>query len=132
MLHGIEGRVPLLDDTVVKLAESTRPDQRATFREGKRLLRAVARDVLPRGLIDGRKRGFAVPLEQLFRGPWREDATGWLRGVDSELVDGVAAAKLLDSGCPALDIWALCALAAWDSRRLRAARVGWDLGNPID
>ena len=74
------------------------------------------------GLSIGRlKRGFAVPLGPYLRGVWREDAREWFRDLDSDFVDGTAAAALLHVESPlATDIWALATLAGWENRVRRA------------
>lgn len=120
MAHSLEGRVPLLDDEVVALAARTPVAQRAGLRGGKLLLREVARRRLP--WRQGRKRGFAVPLRGLFDGPWRDEAVAWLHDGGSDLVHGAKAAALVGRpDVPALEVWGLCALRAWELR-LAAAR----------
>jgi asparagine synthase (glutamine-hydrolysing) len=121
MAYGLEGRVPLLDDEVAALASRTPASQRAGLRGGKLLLREVARRRLPGRR--GRKRGFAVPLRALFDGPWRTEAIDWLTSGPSDLVDGPRAAGLVGRpDVPSLELWALCALRAWELR-LAAART---------
>jgi asparagine synthetase B (glutamine-hydrolysing) len=115
--------VPLLDDEMVQLAGRVPDHQKASLLGGKRLLRSLARDRLPDFPSSGRKRGFAVPLGDLFAGPWRADAIEWLRSLDSTLVDGAAAAQLVTrTPSVATDVWAIVALAAWE-QRLTAARA---------
>ena len=128
MAFGLESRVPLLDDEVVELASRTPVSQRASLRGGKLLLRAVARRRLPAGYARRRKHGFGVPLRRLLDGPWRADATEWLRGQPSMLVQTKDAAELVGRpDVPALDVWALMALCAWEHRvgeTRRAAAAG--------
>jgi asparagine synthase (glutamine-hydrolysing) len=123
MAFGLEGRVPMLDAEMVALASRVPDDQKATLLGGKRLLRELARSRLPDFPSRGRKRGFAVPLRDLFAGPWRSESIAWINELDSTLVDGRAASRLVTrSPSVASDLWAVVALAAWE-RRLRAARV---------
>jgi hypothetical protein len=90
---------------------------------GKRLLRELARNRLPTFPSRGRKRGFAVPLSDLFAGPWQSAAITWLDDLDSTLIDGRAAARLVTrSPSVASDLWSIVALAAWE-QRMRAARL---------
>jgi len=72
MAHSIESRVPLLDNEVIDFA-LTLPSA-LKIREGRRkhVLKEVAAQYLPAGLIDRRKQGFAVPLDVWFRGSLRE------------------------------------------------------------
>jgi asparagine synthase (glutamine-hydrolysing) len=62
MAHGVEARVPFLDHHVVEYAFQI-PDQ-WHFEQGKTkvFLRKIAKQYLPQTIIDGRKRGFSVPL----------------------------------------------------------------------
>jgi asparagine synthase (glutamine-hydrolysing) len=71
MAHGLEVRVPLLGNRVVQFALS-QPAERHLQPETKALLRALARQKLPREVWDRPKHGFSVPLQENFNGPWRE------------------------------------------------------------
>jgi len=124
MAFGVEGRVPLLDDHVHRIATSTTPKQRATLTRGKILLRDIARDRLPSGWARQRKRGFAVPMADLLGGPWRTAAVDWLGEHDSELVDTLQLRRLVPQPDRASDVWALIVLCAWDERLGAAKRVG--------
>lgn len=128
MLHSLEGRVPLLDAEVTSLATRTRVSQRVTPWSGKRLLRQLARRNLPTGIAAARKRGFAVPLTALLAGEWKDQAQSWLSERASEFFDGPRVATGIEAGMPSLDVWALCALGAWEERltdaRLKAAATG--------
>jgi asparagine synthase (glutamine-hydrolysing) len=121
MAVGLEGRVPLLDNEFVALAERTPGDQMMSLRRGKIILRKLAqRYGAP---IARLKRGFAVPLAAYFGGPWREEAREWFGSIDSELVDRQAAVHLLQRRpAPATDLWMLATLAGWE-HRLKSARV---------
>jgi asparagine synthase (glutamine-hydrolysing) len=124
MRHGLEGRVPLLDARVVELAESLPDRRRATAVSGKRLLRAVARDVLGESRLPQIKRGFAVPLDDLVRGRWAAEAADWMSSTGSDLVDGPAAGRAVAEGrLPATDAWALAVLMAWEDRIAGARRT---------
>lgn len=121
MACGLEARVPLLDEAVVALAERMPDQQKLSWLGGKLPLRELARRKLPAAGRSGRKRGFAVPLHDLFTGPWRNDARTWFMESESTLVDGAVAAEFLDLGTQASDLWALATLAAWEAR-LRECR----------
>jgi asparagine synthetase B (glutamine-hydrolysing) len=123
MAHGLEGRVPLLDDEVVALAGRAPVSQRAGMAGGKVLLRAVAKRRLP--WRQGRKRGFAVPLRALFDGAWHDEAVEWLHDGSSDLLDGPTAAAMVGrSDVPPLEVWGLCALRAWEEALRRAVARG--------
>jgi asparagine synthase (glutamine-hydrolysing) len=68
MAHSLEARPPLLDHRLVEFA-ATIPS-RFRLRDGttKYLFKQAMRGVLPDGIIDRQKHGFAVPLAHWFRG----------------------------------------------------------------
>jgi asparagine synthase (glutamine-hydrolysing) len=123
MAVGLEGRVPLLDDALLELARRTPERQMLSLRQGKIILRKLAEHY---GTPTGRlKRGFAVPLGSYFKGQWGEEAREWFGSLESDLVDGRAAAGLLDQKSPpASDLWMLATLAAWEGRLKRARARG--------
>ncbi len=67
MLHSLEARVPLLDYRLVELAMRIPAHHKMSLRRGKVLLRGLAREALPPGLLSAGKRGFALPLEVWLR-----------------------------------------------------------------
>jgi asparagine synthase (glutamine-hydrolysing) len=116
MAVGLEARVPLLGAELVDLAERTPDAQKISLLSGKRLLREIGRRRLPSYVTRARKRGFAVPLADLFRGPWKAEAAEWLADSSSALVDTRAAASMLAQGSlPATDAWAVAVLVGWES-----------------
>jgi asparagine synthase (glutamine-hydrolysing) len=123
MAVGLEGRVPMLGRDLLDLAEVLDDRQLATMRTGKRVLRDIAAQRLPRYITMRRKRGFAVPLGALFRGPWREPALAWLRDSTSCLLEPREVADALENDRlhPA-STWAACVLIAWEAR-LAGVRV---------
>ncbi|MFV1959576.1 MAG: asparagine synthetase B, partial [Planctomycetota bacterium] len=71
MAHGIEGRHPFLDARVRRAARAV--EVRGSVGRGrqKQLLRAFVRDVIDPDLARSPKRGFAFPVDDLYRGPLR-------------------------------------------------------------
>jgi asparagine synthase (glutamine-hydrolysing) len=120
MAVGLEGRVPLLDDALVGLAEQTPDSRMISLRHGKLILRQLAEHFgAPMASL---KRGFAVPLGTYFAGPWRAEAQEWFNSVESDLVDGRSAALLAEERVPpATDLWMLATLVSWENR-LKQAR----------
>jgi asparagine synthase (glutamine-hydrolysing) len=115
MAVGLEARVPLLGTELVELAERSRDRQKIGLLQGKRLLRELGRRRLPTYVTRARKRGFAVPLAELFAGPWRSEAIEWFAASPSQIVDGTAAARLLQANeLPATDAWTLATLIGWE------------------
>jgi asparagine synthase (glutamine-hydrolysing) len=72
MAHSLEARVPFVDDRVLDFA-STLPDGLQVHRLQKKwLLRHAVRPLLPRQVVDGRKRGFSIPAARWLRQDARE------------------------------------------------------------
>jgi asparagine synthase (glutamine-hydrolysing) len=66
MAYGLEARVPFLDQNLVELAASCPPDLKLK-EDGKYLLKAIARDLLPAAVIDRPKGYFPVPALKYVR-----------------------------------------------------------------
>ncbi len=62
MAHGLEVRVPLLDHALVEHAAAIPSGLKIGSGRGKRLFKESLRDLVPRGAIKRRKRGFTPPL----------------------------------------------------------------------
>jgi asparagine synthase (glutamine-hydrolysing) len=77
MAHSLEARPPLLDHKLVEFAATV--PARFRLRDGttKYLFKQAMRGILPDGIIDRQKHGFAVPLAKWFRG----DLAGFARDV---------------------------------------------------
>jgi asparagine synthase (glutamine-hydrolysing) len=65
----VEGRVPYLDDTLVRHAATLPRSARFAEPDGKAVLRVLARRTLPEPVARRRKHGFSVPVEDWLRGP---------------------------------------------------------------
>ena len=83
MAWSLEARVPFLDTAVTDLALALPRRMRVRLLRKKALLRAAARPLLPKRIVDGRKRGFSIP------------AGAWLRGELSELLHDVLAPEIV-------------------------------------
>jgi len=88
MAHSLEVRVPILDHRFLEWAGQVTPEERLHRGNGKRVLKRALEPLVDRDILYRRKRGFAVPLDQWFRGPLAERlradltagrlaATGW-------------------------------------------------------
>ncbi|MCB9777853.1 MAG: asparagine synthase (glutamine-hydrolyzing) [Alphaproteobacteria bacterium] len=69
MAHGVEVRSPFLDHSIVELAADMSRDLKLSGRTTKRVLKAVARELLPADIVDRRKQGFGTPVGPWLRGP---------------------------------------------------------------
>ena len=68
MAHSLEARPPLLDHRLVEFAATIPARLRLRGGTTKYLFKQAMRGILPDGIIDRRKHGFAVPLAHWFRG----------------------------------------------------------------
>lgn len=69
MAHGLEYRVPFLDQLVMAHAETIPLQEHVSFRTGKKVLRHAYRDLLPEHLFVRRKRGWLSPAAKWYRNP---------------------------------------------------------------
>jgi asparagine synthase (glutamine-hydrolysing) len=67
MAFGLEGRSPLLDHEVMEFCAALPVDYKRQGTDGKRLLKRLARRLVPADVIDRPKKGFSVPIEHWFR-----------------------------------------------------------------
>ena len=72
MAHGLETRAPLLDRRVVELAFRIPASRKQSGKQGKTLLRALARRRLPGALWTLPKRGFTAPMREWLAQPHAE------------------------------------------------------------
>ena len=86
MAWGLEARVPFLDHEVVEAAARV-PAELKTAQGGKGILKDVARDVVPHGVIDRPKGYFPVPALKYLRGPYLE-----------KVRDAVTSKKFVEAG----------------------------------
>jgi asparagine synthase (glutamine-hydrolysing) len=121
MAHSLEGRSPLLDPEVMEFAASLPPRCKARLAKKKVLLRSAYRGRVPDSILDGAKRGFAVPLGPWFRDGLRSFAREILLDPESErrgYFRGEAIRSILDAhtagwGDRSLQLWTLIMLELW-------------------
>ena len=123
MAVSLECRSPLQDHLLVEAA--ARIPAREHLRRGrtKSLFREAVRDLLPRSVLRGPKRGFAAPVEHWFRGDLRGFVESRLTGPAlaslrvlrpegvREVLAGLEAPRR--RGHPRIQVWILLALSVW-------------------
>jgi asparagine synthase (glutamine-hydrolysing) len=62
--HGLEVRTPFLDSEVMNFASELSVDLKVTRRSPKHVLRLLARQWIPKSVIDRKKQGFGIPLDR--------------------------------------------------------------------
>lgn len=129
MAHGLEARVPMLDHPLVEFAATIPSNVKFKDGELKRVIKRVARDVLPPTVLArSDKMGFPLPLAGWLQGPcrdWARDvfATGAARG--RHYVDSAALPAKLDGEAQfGRTMWGYLSLELWHQRFVdRAAEI---------
>lgn len=124
MLVGLEARAPLLDPAVVQLAASLPAHLKLRGRTDKWLLRQLASRLLPRSIVQRKKKGFGVPLAAWLRGPlrdWMQTQLAPNRIARSGLLDQAAVQRvmqdhLLRRADHRKTLWASLSLMAFEDR----------------
>jgi len=120
MAHSIESRPMLLDHRLVEFAATIPVDMRLRGKTTKYLFKRAMRGMLPDGIIDRPKQGFAVPLSKWFRGDW----SGFLRDLllsDTCRHRGIFNASYIEQLLPLhdrgpsldLQLWPLLSFEQW-------------------
>jgi asparagine synthase (glutamine-hydrolysing) len=124
MAHSLEARVPILDPVVAELALSLPSRLKVRGLAKKRLLRQAVAPLLPREILEGKKRGFSAPIGSWLRddllpltrdvlSPENVERQGFFRpDVVTRLVDDHSAATADNSR----KIWALLTFSLWHDR----------------
>ncbi len=121
MASSLEARSPLLDPELMQFAASLPARYKARIAEKKWILRRAYRGRIPDEVLDGKKRGFGVPLGAWFRNELRDFSHDVLLDPSTRecgLFDSDQARALLrlhDGGGAdrSMQIWALLMLALW-------------------
>jgi asparagine synthase (glutamine-hydrolysing) len=126
MAHALETRAPFLDPALMELAFALAPEHKYASFETKRVLKALARELVPREVIDRPKQGFAIPLARWLRGPLRplvEETLAPDRIREGRLLDPDAVAALVlanaEERADPRQIWTLLVLETWRARLAR-------------
>ena len=69
MQAGVEVRSPFLDHHVAEMAMSIDGKHKIAWRQGKKILRDIFKNDLPKTVFDAPKRGFEIPLNDWLCGP---------------------------------------------------------------
>ncbi len=131
MAASVENRPPFLDHRLVELA--FRVDSGLKVRGGsvKWIVKEIARKHLPSAIVDRRKLGFRVPLDEWFRAGLKDYAHDLLLGRDSfvsTFFDRAAVAAILADHqqgrrSEELRLWTLLGLEVFHREFFRGARV---------
>jgi asparagine synthase (glutamine-hydrolysing) len=138
MAHSLEARVPFLDTAVSELALALPTHHKVRGMAKKRLLRRALAPLLPRSIVQGRKRGFSIPAAAWLRGdlePLARDllspATLRRQGFfEPALVTGLLDRHASGREDLSRQLWGLLCFAIWHDQVLAGARGAGGGGAP--
>ncbi len=84
MLASLETRAPLLDHNVIEFMARVPEKLRIKNGEAKYLLKKIAEKYVPSEVLYRKKMGFAIPVDQWFRGPLKDMTREYLLSDDSK------------------------------------------------
>jgi asparagine synthase (glutamine-hydrolysing) len=127
MAASIENRPPFLDHELVELAFRIDSSMKVRGKSGKWIVKEIARRHLPGNIVDRKKVGFRVPLDEWFRGGLKDYAHDLLLGrhsfVSTYLRRGPIERMLGDHSRgrrnEELRLWTLLGLEVWHRAFLR-------------
>jgi asparagine synthase (glutamine-hydrolysing) len=117
----LEARVPFLDHELVTLVMSLSAEDKLAGGGLKPLLKRAVKGLVPDAILERGKQGFAVPMNDWFRGTVGREMASVLRGFAAEtgFLDKAAVDRLLRSG-RAAQCWYLTNFALWWRRFVAA------------
>jgi len=129
MANSLEARSPILDHRIIEFAAKLPESRKIRGGTTKAILRKAAGPLLPKGMLDRPKMGFAVPIDEWFRGRLGVMLDELLRSQGGEaqhLVDPLIGAQFLaehrrgdrEHGHR---LWSLLMLELWARRWLGSA-----------
>jgi asparagine synthase (glutamine-hydrolysing) len=87
MAFGLEARAPFLDIDLVNFVRRIPSEYKLRGRTTKYLLKEAARSLLPKEIVDRRKKGFGVPIGQWFQsGALSLNGTATIDGLNRKVV----------------------------------------------
>jgi asparagine synthase (glutamine-hydrolysing) len=124
MASGVEARVPLLDEKLVKLAVRLPAKWKARGMQKKIILRKSQIDRLPIDILNGPKTGFGVPYEQWLRTGLYEFSKSYILDTKfinkfnfrSDLLEAMIGEHKSGRRNHGFMLWKLLQLSIWDSK----------------
>jgi asparagine synthase (glutamine-hydrolysing) len=121
MGFGLEVRAPLIDWKLMELAASMPSEFKIRNGSKKWMLKQLFESRLPNDLVNRRKQGFELPIDQWLRGPLRDQVQTHVlnaNGPIAQFIDLKSVQGLFDSHCRGIGrhgqvIWSLLVLARW-------------------
>jgi asparagine synthase (glutamine-hydrolysing) len=117
MATSLESRVPFLDHRLVEWAAALPATAKLSAGTGKALVREAAREILPTEVVDGRKRGFLVPLGEWLRTVGKASLQEWVRPGDGSVFNAGVLQTILREHSQGVDhtarVWRVLAFECW-------------------
>jgi len=131
MAASIENRPPFLDHELVELAFRIDSSMKVRGKSGKWIVKEIARRYLSANIVDRKKVGFRVPLDEWFRGGLKDYAHDLLLGsnsfvssyLDRRVIEAMLRDHMRARRNEELRLWTLLGLEVWHRTFLREARV---------
>lgn len=129
MAASVENRPPFLDHNLVELAFRVDSSMKVRGKSGKWIVKEIARRHLPDNIIDRKKVGFRVPLDEWFRGGLKDYVHDLLLGSDSfvssyldkRTIQGLLNDHMRGRRNEELRLWTLLGFEVWQRTFLRDA-----------
>jgi asparagine synthase (glutamine-hydrolysing) len=113
MSHSVEARVPMLDSALVDFAFSLPEDQMLQGSKSKLILRRLAKDILPKIILDRKvKSAFSTPSQEWLKHGCAEAVENSIRKLPS-LLPSFFEEKALSKVNDPDQIWRLASFASW-------------------
>lgn len=121
MAHGLESRSPLLDQELLELTAQLPLSLKLKGLNKKYIFKQILKDFLPQEILERKKTGFGLPIENWFRSDLKDYAYQILLGkkfLSREIFKKEGIEEILDKHCSgkenlAFQIWALLFLEYW-------------------
>jgi len=121
MAASIENRPPFLDHELVELAFRVDSSMKVRGKSGKWIVKEIARRHLPDNIIDRKKVGFRVPLDEWFRGGLKDFVHDLLLGkdafvssyLDRRTIEGLLQDHMRRRRNEELRLWTLMGFEVW-------------------
>jgi asparagine synthase (glutamine-hydrolysing) len=121
MAASIENRPPFLDHELVELAFRVDSSMKVRGKSGKWIVKEIARRHLPDNIIDRKKVGFRVPLDEWFRGGLKDFVHDLLLGkdafvssyLDRKTIEGLLQDHMRRRRNEELRLWTLMGFEVW-------------------
>ena len=117
MMNGLELRSPFVNSIMLDASASVIPEYRVGLKNSKKILRDIAKEILPSNIYQRPKRGFNFPVAKLLQTSLKEVALESIASLD-QFIDVKCAQTLYDDFCTSNKdnrkaLWTLFSISQW-------------------